>query len=70
MATPKERNDERERAATERAEAERARKSATPEQGREAGRGAQQQGDGQPENAREIEDRSSGAALTGGTDGE
>ena len=51
MATPKERNDERERArvAREAADADRQRPDVPP----------QQQGDGQPENARELEEHSS-----------
>lgn len=51
MATPKERNDERERAraARETSDTERQRPDVPP----------QEQGDGQPENARELENRSS-----------
>ena len=50
MATPKERNDERERARAARnaPNAEQSHPNVPP----------QQQGDGQPENAREIEDHS------------
>jgi hypothetical protein len=54
MATPKERSDERERA--------RAAKKSTDAESTHADVAAQQQGDGQPENAREIEDHSSGSA--------
>jgi hypothetical protein len=56
MATPKERQDERQRAR----DAQQARDDAPPQ----ANVGAQQQGDGQPENARELEDPSSGSAQS------
>jgi hypothetical protein len=59
MATPKERSDQRERArATRNAEEESLESSQEPE------RTPQQQADGQPENARELEDPSGGAGLT------
>ena len=54
MATPKERSDERQRA--------RATRQATEAEQKTPHVGAQQQGDGQPENVRELEDRSSGSA--------
>jgi hypothetical protein len=59
MATPKERQDERQRVR----DAQHANDDA--QQGREVG--AQQQGDGQPENARELEDQSSGSAQSDDT---
>lgn len=60
MATPKERNDERERARLAR-ENEKGVAPTPPDPGARA----EQQGDGQPENARELEDHSSGVAQAG-----
>lgn len=57
MATPKERNDERERA--------RAARSAANAEESHPNVQAQQQGDGQPENAREIEDHSLDSPSSG-----
>jgi hypothetical protein len=59
MATPKERSDERERARAAR-ESEKEAAPTAPDPGARA----EQQGDGQPENARELEDRSSGASQS------
>lgn len=56
MATAKERNDERQR---DRATREREREASTTTS--DPGDHAQEQGDGQPENVRELEDRSSGS---------
>lgn len=57
MATPKERNDQRERDHDLRIGA-----AHSPTTKADPGDHAQQQGDGQPENARELEDRASGSA--------
>jgi hypothetical protein len=62
MATPKERNDERQR---ERAAREA--RDTIPDPPSDPGDQAQQQGDGQPENARELEDRASGSSQARST---
>ena len=57
MATPRERHDERERE-----HALNIGQAHSPSTKADPGDHAQQQGDGQPENARELEDPSSGSA--------